>query len=48
MNLGAYAPSDQGIYVLSAQNIEERKQKPSYNRRIKGSVGKVVLQNISD
>lgn len=28
MNLGAYAPSDQGIYVLSLQNIEERKKKP--------------------
>lgn len=27
MNLGAYAPSDQGIYVLSAENIEEKKQK---------------------
>lgn len=23
MNLGAYAPSDQGIYVLSAENIEK-------------------------
>lgn len=27
MNLGAYAPSDQGIYVLSAENIEEKQQK---------------------
>lgn len=26
MNLGAYAPSDQGIYVLSQQNIEEKKK----------------------
>lgn len=24
MNLGAYAPTDLGIYVLSAQNIEEK------------------------
>lgn len=26
MNLRAYAPSDLGIYVLSAQNIEEKKK----------------------
>lgn len=26
MSLGAYAPSDQGIYVLSAQNIEGKKK----------------------
>lgn len=31
MSLGAYAASDQGTYVLSAQNIEEKqkKKKPS-------------------
>lgn len=27
MNLGAYAPSDLSVYVLSAQNIEEEKKK---------------------
>lgn len=28
MNLGAYAPSDLGICVLSAQNIEEKRIPP--------------------
>lgn len=30
MNLGAYAASDQGIYVLSEQNIEEKQKKKPF------------------
>lgn len=39
MNLGAYAPSDQGIYVLSAENIEENKKKNLLEYKDKGLCG---------